>query len=398
MPAPPSDERAVFTGRDVTSTVVSVATTLILAAVVIPAARLGPFRVPWPWLLAAAALALTVAATGHRYRLVLSPDGIELAVLWAWVVPASRQRWLLDADIDLYESLEATSPEGICVESRRGPNPDASSCFGPGREPAIRAFHAAARAALERLRAAAPPCPRELRHPVLGPQAAALDVAGASRYPGGRLREIASVGPVTLDALVVPAGSRFRFNGEHFLDPRRDDRLVDIELGAPILLHGRETIPGAVIHLEGDGAGPVVAARGAFPREVEIHGRPVRGDETVGFTRAGALDAFTLAREATFGGFTLPAGSKLFHWGGAGKWLPPSWECTLGGPLPLPETTLVAGESCKLSTDLTRLIAISPRQDLVLPAGRVRAGVMSIPVHADGRVDVRACRKIGLLS
>jgi hypothetical protein len=78
--------------------------------------------------------------------------------------------------------------------------------------------------------------------------------------------------------------------------------------------------------------------------------------------------------------------------------LPARWTCWLGAALALPETTLVEGDGCELSPDLTRLTAISPRRDIVLAKFRLRGGVMPLPVRPDGRVDVAACRKRNLLA
>ena len=155
-------------------------------------------------------------------------------------------------------------------------------------------------------------------------------------------------------------------------------------------MHGHRTKAGAALRFIDDGS---VVTREAFDAEVEIDGRPVRGDAMLSFRSDGRLGAFTLARELSIGDLVLPAGSKLHFFDGIGSVLPAHWTCWLGAPLALPETTLAEGESCELAPDLSRLVGISPFRDLVLPQGRVRAGMGPIPVTSVGRVDVAACRK-----
>jgi hypothetical protein len=392
-PAPTSD---VFSGADHYPATSDAACVGVVGLIGIPLMRMLDASIP---LLLVATVLVAAVAAGARYRLTVSADGIELVSLRAWIWPVRRRRWLLDARIDLYESLDADAPQGLCVETKHGGAAGASDCFGPAREGRVRALHAAASAALERHRAAAPPCPPELRHARLAPQSALLDLPGAARHPSGRLREVRSLGPVVLGALEIPPGSLFRFNVEpiadpRFIDPRRDDVLVEVQVAEPVVLYGRRTNPGAVLRFLGEDR-PLLT-EGAFEPDVEIDGRRVRGDAVLGFRADGRLHSFTLARELRVGDLALPAGSKFYSWEG-GRLLPARWSCWLGAALALPETTLSEGDGCELSVDLTRLTAISPRRDIVLSRGRVRGGVMPIPVTPDGRVDVAGCRKLSLL-
>jgi hypothetical protein len=348
------------------------------------------------WLLLIGLALLGALAAGRRYRLTISTDGIELVTLRLYVVPIKRDRWLLDARIDLYESLEADGPEGLCVEERAniGDPSHHSDCFGPMRKERIRALWRAATAALEDFRAAAPPCSSTLRHPQLGPQSAQLGVAEASRHPGGRIETIVSVGPIQLGGLELPAGSRFHFNGQDFVDPRRDDRLVSVRVAAPVVVFGRTTHAQALLWFHGH-EHPVLTSE-AFDAEMEFEGKPVAGQAMIGFSPDGRMTSFTLARETLLGGFRIPAGSKLHYWERLSRLLPARWTCFLGAPLALPEITLVEGEHCNLSRDFSRLITISPHHDVALPDGYVLGGRMPLPVTPQGHLDRKACRRLGL--
>ena len=388
-------QRDVFTGHDRVAGVTSAVATGMIGLILAPVARSA--HVPW-WAITGAVLAASGLAAGCRYRLGIGEAGVELVALRAWIIPTRRRRWLLDADIELYESWDADAPEGVCVASRRDTTDQESECFGPRGETRIRALQASAAASLARCRSGVLPGPPHLRHRLLSPQAHALDVAHAVRSPAGRLKEITSLASIKLGALEIPAGSRFRFNDpDGFVDPRRDDSLSEVEIRDAVVIHGLVTRPGAVLRFTADGAGPVAYVRNAFDRLIEIEGFFVRGDEGIGFGTDGALGAFTLGRATRLAGFEIPAGSRLHFSRGWGKRLPSTWTCHLTGPLALPAVTLVAGESCQFSADRMRVVSVSPRHDLVIPGGCVRAGVLPIPVTPEGRIDLAACRKKSLV-
>jgi hypothetical protein len=350
----------------------------------------------WPMWIAAALGAAHVA--GHRYRLTVSPEGIELVSLRFFVVPVERERWLLDARIEVYESLDADGPEGLCVEEAEGAarRVRPTRCFGPTREEAIRTLLGAARTAVEAFRAAAPACPPALRHAQLGSQSAQLAVAEAARYASGRLREIVSVGPIQLGGLELPAGSQLQLNREGFIDPRRDDQLIAVRVAKPVVVFGRTTHADAQIWFRGEES--PVAISEAFDPETDFDGRPVDGRAMIGFSPQGRLTSFRLARAIRVSGVALPAGSRLHYWDGPSSgMLPARWTCFLSAPVELPEVTLAENDYCDLSPDLSRLIAISPRRDVSLPDGYVLGGIMSLPVTPEGRIDRAACRKRGLL-
>jgi hypothetical protein len=102
---------------------------------------------------ALAAIAIAIAF-GARYRLTISTAGIELVLVRAWVVPMSRARWPLSAQVSLYDSWDDDEPQGLCV-TPRGSGPPESDCFGPRRSAEMRAVCDAAEVALARCRAAA---------------------------------------------------------------------------------------------------------------------------------------------------------------------------------------------------------------------------------------------------
>lgn len=116
-----------------------------------------------------------------------------LTGLRLWVLPARRQRYALDVELDLYQSFEADEPEGLRLRPPLWSGIAESECFGPHRSQArLAGLHGRGSAAIAAFRATAPARPQALRirhHPELDEVCAVLerDPRGVARR--ARLRE-----------------------------------------------------------------------------------------------------------------------------------------------------------------------------------------------------------------
>ncbi|MDI1484053.1 hypothetical protein [Polyangium sp. y55x31] len=345
-------------------------------------------------------LGIVVAVcVGCRYSIRIGPDGIRLTLYRFWLVPVHRRHSLLDADIDVHHDLDAAEPKGLVIrEPYADPGFDnESDVFGPRfGPPRLLRLHARLVDALDSMRAAVSraPVPPGLRNFWLGPQMGAFDLVRAIRDERGRLRRVRSVSAVYVGEVEVPPGSIFHFNEDRFLDPRREDRLHEVVLGGPIPLLGKTVRPGASLVFAPSGR--LSSLRGAFESEVEIDGTWVNGRDVLAFDEDGELVGFTLARDGRAAGHRFPQGSRFQCWP-ADDVLPTRWTVRLGGPLPLPDITLRAGESIELSDDISRITAICPRRNVKAHGLVVRAGIVPIPLRKDGRIDVAGCLKSGIL-
>jgi hypothetical protein len=349
-----------------------------------------------PWALGLLAL-LTIMAAGCRYELRLSSSGIQLTLYRAWLVPVYDRHYLLDADIGLYQSLEARAPEGLCIR----PPPhlvgleEESECFGPYLEKErLIELQGTLAEELDRLRAAALPPPPELRNPLLAPYLDALDLRRAVRDRGGRLREVSSTAAIEIGGILLPPGTLFYLNDGAFIDPRRDDELREVALSDACLVHGLLARAGG--RLLFDFEGHLRSARAAFDREVLLEDIWIAGKDIVTFDVDGKLSGFTLARAARFAALRIPRGTRCVCWPGGGL-LPARWTMWLGGELELPEITLRRGESIELSLSRDCLRAVSPRRDVRVGDVIIRHGIVPIPVHRNGRIDVARCKRMGIV-
>lgn len=340
---------------------------------------------------------LTAVFSGHRWSIEISAEGIRLTLYRVWFVPAYRRRYLLDADIELYQSFEAEEPEGLCV---REPFPDASrevesECFGPHDQAELDALCRSLCAALDALRARSGVAPRELRHPLLGPFVDKLEIDQAKRDARGRLREVISKKAFDFCGISIPRGSKFVLNDDRFLDPRRDDWLAEVVLGAPTTIVDLTARTGAGLIFDPEGR--LRSLRRAFDPDVEIDGNWVDGRDIISFGKDGRLSGFTISRSGRAAGRALPKGSRFSRVPGDPV-LPARWICWLGGPFALPEITLEAGDRLNLTDDGRHITGFSPRSDVTIGGVIVKAGIVPIPLTRDGHVDMTKCRKIGLVA
>ncbi|HVE87665.1 MAG TPA: hypothetical protein VND93_32630, partial [Myxococcales bacterium] len=382
--APAEEALEEFSGVDHLS---AVANAGICAIIGIVACFIVP-RAILPYVVAVAVVAVPVAAA-TRYRLRISTAGIEWSVLLAWALPVQRQRYLLDAEVDLYESLEATKPEGVCIHPVRFDGDEKESpCFGPSfNQAAIASLHQRANEAIQRARKLLPATPLDLRCPPLEKGATKLDVRGAKRNGQNRLREVEVFHDLTVGGLSLPPGTVLELNGEDYLDPRRQDRLiaavVKTQLRLPI---GIDAPPGTRILVTS--SGEISGLRGPLGL-IHLDGFPIDGNAHIGVDEDGRASFFTLGAEMELGGWALSAGTtfstwpKMFDQG-------PAWYCTLAGVLRLPELELGAGDSAVFDKASKTLVQVHTRGERV--GGAERFSGSPIPVHPDGRIDWKRAR------
>jgi hypothetical protein len=221
----------------------------------------------------------------------------------------------------------------------------------------------------------------------------ALDLRRAVRDRGGRLREVTSTAAIEIGGILLPPGTMFYLNDGIFIDPRRDDELREVTLSDACAIHGLLARAGG--HLVFDSEGHLRSARAAFDREVLLEDLWIEGHDLVTFDVDGQLSGFTLARATRFADLRIPRGTRFVYWPGGGL-LPARWTLWLGGDLELPEITLRHGESIELSPTRDRLRAFSPRRDVRVGDVIVRHGIVAIPVHGNGRIDVARCKRMGI--
>jgi hypothetical protein len=346
-----------------------------------------------PYVLALVAVAVLISAT-TRYELRISKEGIEWRLLCAWVVPVKRLRYLLDANLEVYESLEATKPEGLDVRPvRLGEGEKESPCFGPSfSQAAIARLLEQGDEAIRQARDLLPPAPPDLRCALLAKNSDKLDVRGAKRNWQNRLREVKAFDEVIIDGLRLPAGTLLEYNGSDYLDPRREDRLNAAVVKEPLRLPIGIDVP-ADTRISFTRSGGISAVHGTLGL-VSIDGFPIDGDAAICFEPDGHVHFFTLGADFEFGGWSLAAGTtfstfpKIFDQG-------PSWYCMLSRGLRLPELDLGPRDSVLFDKASKKLVQIYPSGEHVVDGVRLSNG--PIPVHPSGRIHMRRARKMGVL-
>jgi len=330
-----------------------------------------------PYVVWLAAAAIAVFA-GQRYRLRVTDSGVEWVEFAAWIVPVKRLRYLLDAKIDFYETLEASEPQGLYVSTVRFADGEVDSpCFGPWRQAAMASLRERIDAAIRHARESVPPPAEGLRCRLLAQHLDSLDLAGATRDAQGRVRTLTASDRVQVGAIEIPPGSILELNGEEYLDPRREDRLLAATVSDRVRLpSGLEVGPGTRIGIAPSGR--LAYVRGALG-PLELDGFPVDGNAPIVFDEAGHAQVFTLGRDMSFGGWNIAAGAHV------SSWLDGGWYCRLSRPLRLAEVELAPGDA--VTFDKTR------RLEWIHPSAPVELGgrklVGSLRVRRDGRIDRR---------
>jgi hypothetical protein len=390
--APP---RAVFSGLDeVPAAIDPLASSPVLGALLyLGWARFGPLPC-----LALAALSLGLLV-GRRFRLAISLEGIEVVELAAWIIPFRTTRYPLDAKVDLYQSFEADEPEGLCIEPRVGWGQSASDCFGPHFSQArLVSLHRAATEALARCRAASPAATHRLRFDLQPGLEARFETLGRRYWDSGRLREVRLSQPTTLSGISLPAGTTLEMNADGYLDPRSPDRLTAAVLSAPAALPLQEqpvALGGCRVCF--DSRGRAWSADAPFAGPTEVQGLCVDGGASLGWNERGVLDRFTLARSLAVGRLELPAGSRFSPWISLSKRTAPAWYVHPGAPVTLPQLIVNPSQTLLISADRTRVLGAMVDHDLTVEGVLLSGGRLHLPLDASLRIDLRACRKMGLV-
>ena len=342
----------------------------------------------------AVAVVAVPLAVATRYRLRISIDGIEWALLLAWVFPTGRQRYLLDANIEFYESLEATKPEGVYIHPLRvGGDEKESPCFGPSfSQTAMTALRDRSTQAIRHARDLLPPTPPDLRCPPLAKDIAQLDVHGAKRNWQNRRREVRTLGHVAVGGTSLPPGTLLELNHDDYIDPRRPDLLVAAVVNTPLRLPIGVDVP-AGTRLALRPSGELWVLCGALGL-IELDGFSIDGNECVGIDADGHVGSFTLGSETRLNGWLLAPGTTFSSWPKMSH-RPAAWHCTLSAVLQLPELDLRPGDSVDFDKASKTLVAIYPRSELTIDG--VRLLHAAIPVFPDGRIDKKRARKLGVL-
>ena len=383
----------VFRGLNDLDAAFDVVTSLAVLGVVSGLAYSLGFPLPL-WLVAAIPLFAAGLSLGSWYQVRIGPERIELREFRSWVLPQKPRIFALDADVDLYDTLDSPRPQGLFIKTPDIAESD-SEAFGPYFSlTRMQRRRDAMQAAIERARASVPTPPNALRLGLLDGNHAALDLAAARRNEQGRFRELSSTAPITIGNVVLPSGTVFILNRDGFIDPSRADTLHRVRLTTAIeLANGLNIDAGA--ELVFDEGGNLNVVHGAAKEPLSLQGHTLRGDEPIGFGPSGRLETYTLAEAKPLGEFLLPAGTKVTA---AIKIdiLPYRTTAWLGDTLTLPEVELRPGESMYFDGD-DQLVAISPRRDLLLFGYRVRYGYVPIPTQPDGTIDIRKCRDSGIV-
>jgi hypothetical protein len=382
-------EPAPISGRDAHAAASHLLLLLIAPFLVLPAYWSGA----WPAAVAFV-LAWTLAAPGHRFCVVISPEGILFERRWLGLL-YHRSRWPLHAEVGVVDGLDFDAQGVYLVADDRD-----YEVFGPLRdEAAMRAIADRLDEALDRARAEAARIAgpqRRFLHPWLAARAGAFDLRRARRSPCGRIVEVPTRAPLTLGGVALPAGSAVLLNDDRYLDPAAPDTLRGVVLAGPALLPGlgREVRAGARLGFRGFGQ-PPSSVRGGFEGVVVLDGLPLDGEESIGMDRSGRVTGGVLARSHRLGRWEVPAGSRLW-WTEAMRPLPARWTVTLAAPLELSELQLEAGDWLDLDQSFA-LTGVYLQRDRTIGGVRLRGGVMSAPARPDGRIDLRAARKAGLV-
>jgi hypothetical protein len=380
----PERPAARFEGLDHWASVVDASLASVVALLVCVAVP-PVFR--WP--VVGLGLLAVGLALGARYRVEIGPAGVHLVTLKAWLIPVRTQRWLLDVKLDVYQSFEADAPEGLCFTPVRFDEGEAESdCFGPQAEARIAALKLVLGQALDKERRATAQRASPLRCTQLAVEPQLAHPEWDARQ---RLRHARLAAPARVGQLELPAGTALDFNVEPWLDPRRGDRLSSATLGTPLTLPGGLRVPEGT-RLSFDVKGRVVAVRGALG-PVELEGFWVDGALPLGFDEAG-LKGFTLARPASLGGVTVPAGSSFNRWAILSS-RKPAWHVRLADTVVLPEFQARAGDTLVFRCDTRALTHASLQQEASLGAERLGPGLVWL--DPTGRVQRRPARRAGVL-
>lgn len=333
---------------------------------------------------------------GFRWQVTISPDGIRLKRWFAWIVPQKNLHFLLDTNIQTYDTLESITAEGIEIADFDFWNaPDV--CFGPsGKSPDFHALLQAMQTALENTRAyveqAENHASPRLRHPVLqdplafDPRTATWHRPFSNRpLHTNRVHEIHSLRDVTVAKIHIPAHSLFTFNTRlstdpnTWIDPRRPDVLARITVSATTTVpHLGEISANSILVFAG--IDTLFLLHEAGGRNFHAHGFTLDGNHFINF-RNGHPAEFRLAEPRTVAGYYLPAQTLIEQTIGMSE----AWRCTLVEPVQLPQFTLAPGDALHFHASLKYPLYASSRHALQIGNKHIEPNTL-IFLKRNGRI------------
>lgn len=216
----------------------------------------------------------------------------------------------------------------------------------------------------------------------------------AKRDAQGRVCELITHLSIQLGSLEFAAGSKLEFNGEPYLDPRREDLLKAVYAANDLRLFQRIDVP-AQTRISFSETGDVVAISGKLGT-IQWNGFFIDGDRAIGFDMDGEPCSFTLGQELKIhGGHQLSVGTifsvwpKMFDEG-------PYWYCVLGGAVALPEINLEWRDAIVLDKATMTMNKVFLNKPISLD-NEVLSASAPIDVFPDGRINYKKVRKSGVL-
>ncbi len=360
----------------------------------------GAFLAP----IAAGALALpgflvlvcvtVLAAIGERYELTISTRGIDVTVSSLWLVPRKRHHFALDAEVELHWPMGSASPDGLCVRAPWGWGEPESGCFGPhfGQARVVR-VREIANEAIGRMRSATSQEPHELRFDRVPELADALDPAGQERWPvTGRIKSARLSREFATGGVTLPAGTTVELNDDSWIDPRRPDRLRGAIVGAPTtipLLGGRLVEAGARLGFGEDGR--CSSVRDAFREPTRMGRVVVHPTKALHWNAMGDLLGFVLGEALEVGGVTIPTGSRFSNWDSVSF---PEWYVNLAGAVSLPQLTVGALDTLRVSRDLSRVVSVGTREDVVVEGVTLKGDIVQLRLDEELQIDLEWCDNV----
>jgi hypothetical protein len=338
-----------------------------------------------------------LAAIGERYKLTISTGGIDVTLYSLGLVPRKRHHFPLDAEVDLYWPLGSASPEGLCVHAPWGWGERETDCFGPSfRQARIVRVREIANEAIGHMRSAMWHEPHELRVDRIPELADALDPAGQERWPvTGRLKSARLSREFATGGVTLPAGTTVELNEDSWLDPRRPDRLRGAIVSAPTtipLVGGHRVEAGARLWFGENGQCSSVS--NAFSKPTRMGRFVVHPTKGLRWNTAGELLGFALGADVEVGGVTIPTGSRFSNWDLVSL---REWYVNPAGAVSLPQLTVGALDTLRVSRDLTRVVAVGTRRDVVVDGVTLKGDIVQFPLDDELRIDVAWCQRAGLV-
>lgn len=386
--------KQVFRGMDRAEMGIDVATTLF--GLMFAAVFIWRYGYLYPWV-ALSLILLLALSFGARWKVTISPGGVTLERWRFWVIPRPTKHFLLDMSFGHYWPFESARPEGISIDDYSVYNHDL--CFGPRGSAALDDLLESLNQSLTRARQALSDAEQsEQAKPAFPFDEHDFDWNTAewstTKSGPGRLKKIRSTAKILVsENLEIPGDSVFEFNqllsqqNTAWMDPRRPDILDAITLSAPVQIPDLQppAAPGTILRFS---HGELMSVEDGEDQVFTWGTYQLDGGEPIKF-RDGRPSGFKLAGSLEISGHTIAAGSYME------RYFIGDWRFELSEAVTLPQFTLEAGEH--LHWNDRRLTHATLNRDLPLGKKNIKARSL-IFLKSNGRVDLRACKKAGVLS